>query len=678
MSLAVIPPPVESPPAAPPRRRRAARIVLWSALGLSAIATLLVIVLASLDWNALRGPIGRQLSARMGRTIAIDGDLDVALFSLKPGFTARKVRIGNPSWAGAGDLARIERLTVQVKALPLLRGQWILLKLELIGPRLALVRSADGKKNWDFSNGRRPSRPFSMPPVRRFVIADGALSLRDARRNLTLDTTLTARETLDGATPGFTIAGSGGLNRRPFAVTVVGGPLVNLDPSRPYPFKARVKAGATLVTADGALPKPFDLGRFQATVTARGEDLANLYDLTGAPFPNTPPYRLSGRLARRERLWSIDGLGGRIGDSDMGGSLSMDTAGARPFLKADLRSRTLDFDDLATVFGGPPSTAPGETASSEQRAMGARMAAQRRLLPDAPLNVRRIRAIDADVSYRAAAIHAPKLPLRAGSVHVSLKNGLLVADRLRLDLPQGAISGRAQLDARRDIPVSTVDLKLSRARMEQLLPVSGGGQAPLTGPLAGRIKLSGAGLSVHRAMAAADGQVLLVAPGGEIREAFAELLGVNLTKGLGLLWTKSQTKVDLRCAVAHFQARDGVLVADHVVFDTEPVLAVGSGRINLATEQMDFRLSGKPKKARLVRLSAPITVKGPLVGPKVGVDLGGSLGQGGIAAVLATVTPLAVLLPFVDLGLAKDAPCGELVAEAARQGAPATKKAKVG
>jgi hypothetical protein len=631
------------------------------------------VILATLDWNALRGPIGRYISVRTGRPISIEGDLDVTLWSRSPGFTAQGVRIGNPAWAGQGDLVRIDRLTVHLRAWSLLRGQVILTRLIMVAPKFDLRRDTDGRRNWDISNGANSSAPFRMPPVRQFAVDRGRLSLRDARRRLTLNTTLEARETLGGADRGLRISGAGTLNGRPFAVRVTGGPLLNLEPEKPYPFTAALRAGATEIRGRGALARPFDLGRAEASLTASGPDLAELYDLTGAPFPNTPPYRLSGRLSRDRALWSLAGIGGRIGDSDMSGALSIDTAGERPFLRADLRSRSLDFDDLAAIFGGPPSTWPGETASDAQRAMGARMAAQRRLLPDAPLNLRRIRSIDADVTYSAAAIRAPHLPLRAGAAHVSLKSGLLTADRLRLDLPQGSIAGRARLDARGDTPVSSIDLVLSKARLEQLLPVGKGGIAPLTGALAGRVKLTGSGFSVRQAMSDADGQVLFVAPGGEIREAFAELLGVNLARGLGLLWRKDQGKVELRCAVAHFQARDGVLTADNVVFDTEPVVAVGTGRIDLSDEQLDFRLSGQPKEVRLLRLAAPISINGPIVKPKVGLELRGGAAQGGAAAALAAVTPLAALLPFIDLGLAKDAPCGQLVAGAARKGAPATR-----
>jgi uncharacterized protein involved in outer membrane biogenesis len=219
--------------------------------------------------------------------------------------------------------------------------------------------------------------------------------------------------------------------------------------------------------------------------------------------------------------------------------------------------------------------------------------------------------------------------------------------------------------------VTSLDLRLSKARLEQLVPIRTGGAAPLTGGLVGRAKLTGAGASVREAAAHADGQVLVVVPSGEIRAAFAELLGVNVVKGLGLLLAKDQSKTDLRCAVAHFQARNGVLTANRIVFDTEPVLGVGEGRIDLRNEQLDLRISGRPKRPQLIRVMAPVTVQGPIVQPKIGVETSNVVAQGGIAAALgALVSPLAAVLPFVDLGEADDAACGALIAQAGRQGAP--------
>ena len=358
-----------------------------------------------------------------------------------------------------------------------------------------------------------------------------------------------------------------------------------------------------------------------------------------------------------------------VGSSDLSGALSVLSGGARPVLKGNLQSNSLSFPDLGALFGGGGTK--GAAASPAQVAAAQTMKAQQRLFPNATLAVEKMRGIDADVTYKAVSIRDAPIHLRAASVRVALDAGLLKASPLELDLPQGKIDGRITMDARKAIPVTDLDLRMTGAKLESLVPVKFQGKTPFTGGLVGRARLHGAGNSVHRAMANADGQLTIVAPGGQINEALAELIGVDLTKGLGLLNAKKQTSTEIRCGVADFRAKGGLLTADSIVLDTGPVLVTGSGTINLDTERLAFQVQGHPKEFRLVRVLLPITLEGPILSPKPGFKTGSAVAQGGIAAILASaLSPLAVILPFVDPGLAKDANCAALMADGRAQGAP--------
>ena len=73
---------------------------------------------------------------------------------------------------------------------------------------------------------------------------------------------------------------------------------------------------------------------------------------------------------------------------------------------------------------------------------------------------------------------------------------------------------------------------------------------------------------------------------------------------------------------------------------------------------------------------APITISGPILSPKVSVKKGGMIAQGGAALALgALLSPAALLVPFVDAGLAKDANCASLLAEGQAHGAPVKSRA---
>ncbi|MDO8900295.1 MAG: AsmA family protein, partial [Phenylobacterium sp.] len=386
------------------------RTALWAGGIVGALALAIGLFLLLFDWNLLRGPIGAFASARTGREVILAGDLEAKPWSLRPQATVNALSIGDPDWAGEGRTIEIERVTIQMELLPLFRGRTILRRLELTRPVVRLRRDAEGRATWDFSRPGGSDEPLDLPVIRRFIIDEGQLEMVDERRGLRFSGGVEAREDR-GGDAGFTLSGDGELNGEVFRLRVSGGPLINVNPDEPYPFDADIRAGPTHVTAKGALPEPFDLGRFGLDLTAEGPDLARIYALTGLALPNTPPYRLSGRLIREGKIYRLDGLGGALGDSDLSGSLRVDVSGDRPFLSADLRSRRLDLDDLATVFGGAPSVSPGETASEEQKQMARQLRAQRRLFPDATLDLQRIRSMDAELTYRAGAIDAPNLPL---------------------------------------------------------------------------------------------------------------------------------------------------------------------------------------------------------------------------------------------------------------------------
>ena len=654
-----------SRPEARPHRRRLA----WTAGTFLALAAIAAIVAAIWDWNWFRGPVASMASARMHRQVTINGNLRVHLWSWQPSATVDGVRIANPAWAGSASLADIDRIALQIRLIPLFAGHLDMRLLEFDRPRVALYRDAQGRATWDFSDGAKPDEPLRLPPIRKFVIDGGKLDYRDEERKLTFTGTVDAKERLGANNRGFQMIGQGVLNAQPFHLQVTGGPLLNIDRDKPYPFDADIRAGETYVTAKGAVPKPFDLAQFYTDVTSRGPDLADLYGLTGVPLPNTPPYNLRGRLSRNGHLWKVDGIGGRVGSSDLSGSLSVLSGKPRPRLTANLSSKALVFPDLGALFGGTRKT--GKIASPNQLAAAAKMQAEARIFPVATLNFDKIRKIDADVTYRAAAISQAPISLRSASTRVKLDAGVLRAEPLSLDLPQGRITGWVQLNARTQTAVTDMDLRLANARLENLIPVSFQGHQPFAGAVMGRAKLHGVGDSVHDAMGDANGEIMVVAPGGEIRQSLAELAGVNVIKGLGLLFAKDQSTTPIRCAVGHFSVKGGVASADRLVIDTGPVLINGGGVINFDTETLAFRMRGHPKKFQLVRLLAPITVSGPMLHPKTGVEKGQAIAQGGAALALgALLSPLAVLAPFVDAGLAKDANCGALMAEGKAAGAP--------
>jgi uncharacterized protein involved in outer membrane biogenesis len=224
------------------------------------------------------------------------------------------------------------------------------------------------------------------------------------------------------------------------------------------------------------------------------------------------------------------------------------------------------------------------------------------------------------------------------------------------------LSGTARIDARGKIPHTQLDIRVKDLQLEQLKGKKPDAQPPLAGVVQGRAVIEGQGDSVHDLMADAEGRVSLVLPSGQVNAALAELTGINVARGLGLLLKGSDDKAPIRCGVAQFEVKDGKMRADNVVFDTQDVRITGRGEVRLGPEELDLSIKGEPKKLRIARLRTPVEINGHLRDPSIGVDAGKVAKQGAVAAALgAALTPLASIIAFVDPGLAKNENCVALL-----------------
>ncbi|QYF86844.1 AsmA family protein [Brevundimonas sp. PAMC22021] len=615
-----------------------------------------VIFLMLFDWNWLRGPIGRWASQKYDREVALRGDLDVNLFSWTPSVVVNDLKFGGPNWAREQDTANVGRIEASVRLRKLFAGQIEMPLLSFTRPNVVLIATEDGRKSWELE----PDKPddgegMKLPVIQQLVITDGRLTVDEQGRDLTLNAQVNARETANDGDAGFLLDGRGSINGSPLTLRVQGGPFINIRRNRPYQFTAAVDGAGSRLRADGAITRPFDLGQFQATLSLQGQNLADLYLLTGVTLPNTPAYRLSGALARDDRVWTFNDLDGRVGASDLSGDVKVDAA-ERLRVEAQLTSRRLDLDDLLTVVGAQPRTS-GENTETTSGAPG-------KLLPDATLQVERLRTMDGSLSYRAASVKANEFDVRAVRLGAELEGGVLNLDPVSFNFNRGELNGTAKINATRDTPYSAIDFRLGGYPLESLVPARGGVQ-PISGRMLGRVRLEGPGSSIHRFAAASKGSLSVVVPQGQMREAFAELLGINASAGLIKLLRGDQGQTQIRCAVADFNVAGGVASTKTFVIDTGVVLAKGSGSFNLGQETLNLRIDGDSKKPRLLRVWAPITIGGTFTAPRPGVDVGEVVKQGGLAAIVGAVAaPVAALFAFVDPGLAEDANCGQLIAGA--------------
>jgi AsmA family protein len=604
--------------------QRLCRGLIWVGWTLLALAVLGVLAAVALDAGYLRGPLLKVLAAYTDRPIRVEGPLSVSIFTRNPRLVAERVSIGNPAWTPPGNAATAGKITV-VFAAPRLGKELIIDRLQIDNATLHLLRDAAGHANWQLQNPDQ-SAPRAMIIIRSLSMADAHVLLDDAQKHRRFDGTISAHDAIDaqGLQP-LRIEGQGQLNGKALNFELSGDPLRTASRSQHYSFSFSERSSGSHLVAGGFLQHAFDLRSYDANFEASGADLKDMYYLTGARLIDSGSYHLSGHLAWRAYTSSFTDLSIKSGQSDLRGSVSIDSAKGRFNVDGELNSQFLRLADF-----GPRAAGRDPEAASNPL-----------LLSTAAPDPTALRLGKGSVQFRAGRVEVGRTALTAFAAKFTNDHGELTFAPVSAQILGGRLSGEIKIDARKEIPATHLEVRINDMQLGQY-PRKKPGPPPIEGSLTLKINLTGRGKSLHDAAATADGTLVASLPGGMVRDSLAELTGIDL-RGLGLLLAKDKKEVPVRCGIANFQAHEGTLTAKNLVLDTAPVLIAGEGFVHLETETLDLILRGYPKHVRFFQLRSPIVIRGTLKSPSIGIQAHDSK------------------MVLIDPGKAKDADCESLL-----------------
>lgn len=103
------------------------------------------------------------------------------------------------------------------------------------------------------------------------------------------------------------------------------------------------------------------------------------------------------------------------------------------------------------------------------------------------------------------------------------------------------------------------------------------------------------------------------------------------------------------------------MTSEVFVIDTDDTYFGGAGTVSLRDETLDLTITPLPKDFSPVSLRGPLHVRGTFANPTFGLDKGRLTLRAGAALLLGLINPLAAIIPLIETGPGKDAPCGDLV-----------------
>ena len=551
-------------------------------------------------------------------------------------------------------------------------------RIALFEPQIGLQIEPDGRRTWALS--RDTSDTSATPKIGELKVDRGILKYRAADKGadmsvlFTLDEPTMPQQGTAQLPLGF--KASGKWNNESFtAVGRTGGVLkLSRDLTESFPMEVSAQTGRTTLKATGTVENLQEFSGLNAAIDIQGRNLDELYKLAGVVLPSTPPYKLRGQISKLGQVWSTTKIQGILGKSDIAGDMSFDTSQKTPLLTGKIRSKILDFDDLRPVIGLPVKSAAAGSTTKEVSAVLSQKAVsantQRKMLPTATLDLVKLKAMNADVTYSALDIrHIKELPLDKGNVHVKLNNGVLRLEPLALGVAGGSLAGQITIDV--NVMPATFDTKfdLRAVQLNKLFPTIENTKSSL-GKISGQVALKGRGNSMAQMLGSASGDVAVLMGRGELSNILLEYIGLDGGEVIKF-FLRGDRNVELRCAAAAFEVKQGLMASKVILLDTSDTVINGFGQINLANETLDMVLKPEPKDKSILSLRSPLKIGGTFAAPTAGPDKAALAGRAGLAIALGVINPLLALLATIETGPGKDADCSAALGVAANPKAKA-------
>ncbi|WP_395334576.1 AsmA family protein [Novosphingobium sp. BL-8H] len=647
----------------PHPHRYALRIVRNVLLAVVAGVFAIWLVLFVTKGRFLKHPFERIATSLADRKISVGGDFQLYFAPLRIKFVAEGLQVANPAWAGQPNLFSARRIDARIAPLSLLFGRRHIYTLDLDQGAADLEWDARHQSNtWTFGMPGK-GKPLEMPRIDRATVIGTRIRYLDPRMqvvaNLEVDPITSTNARIGKA---VAVRGDGTLRKTPFRVNAR---LLSPDETigrGENALQLRAWAANNVIDVSGKLPSISDVENVPLHVRAQGRDLSDLLSIIDVTIPHTRRYALTAQLVKDDVRYRFTGMSGRFGNSDLAGTLTV-TNGERLRLDSALKTRQLDIVDAAPFIGYNPDIVAAKGAVAAAAATGA---GPRNVLPDARLPVDAMQRFDAALTWQIGVVRSRNVPVQDISLKLTLDRGRLALSPLTFSMARGTVSSDLIFDTRRRPSAVSYDIRLSPTPMGRLLAGYGVAQSGTTGSIKGRIKLEGRGDTIHDSLASSSGRIAFVMPQGTLWTQNAQLaeldIGTFVTK---MFEGKLKKPIEINCGLVGFTVRNGIAAADPILIDTSRNVVTGRGGFSFDSEAVDLAFRADGKKFSLFSGQSPVGVRGHFADPSLDVISPQLIGRAGAGLGLAVLaTPVAGLLAFVDIGDAKSAACGPVLAGA--------------
>ena len=374
--------------------------------------------------------------------------------------------------------------------------------------------------------------------------------------------------------------------------------------------------------------------------------LSDLNKLAGTELPKLGPLTASATASDKAGAYQLKDLKLKLANTNIAGNAVINLSGKRPAIDATLTSNLIDLAQLM----------PAKEEKKQEN--------KEKVFSAEPLPFASLKAADAKLELNAKKIKTADLDLDNVKLLLSLKNGNLKLSPFAANVGGGKVTLNLGLDgssgksAILDTTVKATDFQPST--LPHLADKLTGGKSNID------INIAGSGASVAEIMGGANGKWLMQMGQATLKSTDDK----GESKGLILMTFNNvfsgsvgkNTTTEISCGVVNADIKDGIATIDKgIAFNTNYMNIIGSGQINLKTEEIRIGIDPQARKGSglgVGQLAELVAIKGTLANPTAGPSTTAALKTVASAGAAVMTGGLSLLAQgLLDRGLSDDDPC---------------------
>lgn len=574
-----------------------------------------------------KGRIETAASNALGREVTIGDNLSFRIIP-QTAFHVEDLSIANADGFDGETLARVGEADIGVKLFPLLSGSVEVDRFVLTEPDINLIRSRDGKVNWNLAstdtaaaqedastNGNgRSVREVSLGDVR---IVDGRARYEDkvAGKTYTADD-IDLKVLLQSLNEPLEADGTMMFQGAPTKIDMVLTSLADVMANEPTNLKLDMTIGEATVGADLTIETAEAL-RYSGPIDLNAPDLPAFAALVGTQLADAPGFdrlALAGDVEGGATALRLSNANIGFDEIDAQGVLTLAWNGARPKAGGVLSTDKLD---LRPYMPPPVEGAEGFPEWSTVN-----------------MDFTSLRNIDADFDISTNSVFLNDLEIGESRLLVKIAAGRMTADIPELAMYGGQGSGRLVVNARGATPsfAGNFDMDAVNAQPFSMDLLK---HDNLLGLGSFKFDFNASGANQAAIMSSLDGE-------GGFDLANGALKGVNIAKIIRAVgaFQEGFNPAALTTAVAaargpneetdfseflsNFKIDNGLLNVPAITLNGPYLTMSGNGAINLPQQTIDLRLA--PRGSTTLdgdggrKITVPVRIGGTFSKPTIGVD----------------------------------------------------------